>query len=425
MNPSRSLEPLPVVGHPALLRGAAALAAVVWLIVAAACATAPPPPTGRAAFDLPSPLEGPGRPDIDRAAQRAVERGWTDLQAGRPGAAAAQAGDAAATSAGRLLALQAQLEQGDAPTEALTALVGDAPGYAAAWITLSVAAERGNDERTALDAARRAAELWPRSRWSRRADELRDSWIDARVQAARTALEAGKAEAALNDARKALELAPTRDDAAVTAARALLALDQVDDAASLLERLPANPDTTFVRGEIAERRGDLATAMESFESLPSGYPGRNSALVRAQLAWRLANAPAWMHAALAEPHVDRAQLAALLATLIPGLADIAGGTMPLLTDVVDLPMRNEVLLTVRLGVLRADTVERRFFPERPVTTHELRDALESVSRLMGFPPPVWCEHGSPAQSGCIVLPDPPSGRAVADLVIALQGGESS
>ena len=392
-------------------------------MAAAGCATAPPP-SGRAAFDLPSPLEGPGRPDLDRDAERALARGWADLQAGRPDAAASQAGSASASTAGRLLALQAKLEQGDTPTQGLSALVGDAPGYAAAWVTLSVAAERGNDEPTALEAARRAAELWPRSRWGRRVAELNDRWVDGRIQAARTALGAGNAETAAADAEKALKLAPDRSEAGLLAARALLALDRIDDAAAKLETLPANADTTFLKGEIAERRGDVATAMERYESLPPGFPGRNAAVKRTQLGWRLANAPDWVHEALDAPHVDRAQLAALLATLVPGMEGLEGSAVPLITDVVDLPMRNDILLTLRLGVLRADSVERRFFPDRPVTAAELGDALEAVSHLLGLPPPVWCEAAQPVQAGCMVLPNPPSGRAVADLVLAMQGGET-
>jgi tetratricopeptide (TPR) repeat protein len=424
MSPARNPERSFAVARTALIQCAAALAAVVWLMVAAGCATAPPP-AGHAAFDLPSPLEGPGRPDLDRAAQRALARGWADLQAGRPDAAAAQAGDASATTAGRLLALQAKLEQGDTPTKALSALVADAPGYAAAWVTLSIAAERGDDEATALEAARRAAELWPHSRWRSRADELSDRWVDGRIQAARTALDAGNAETALSDAEKALKLARQRSDAGALAARALLALDRVDDAAAQLEGLPASAERTFMEGEIAERRGDLTTAMERYDSLPSGYPGRNVAVMRAQLGWRLANAPEWVHDALASPHIDRAQLAALLVTMIPGLEGIEGGAVPLITDVVDLPMCNDILLTVRLGVLEADPVERRFFPERPVTAAEVGDALDAVSHLLGLPPPVWCKPAQPAQAGCMVLPHPPSGRAVADLVLAVQGGEPS
>jgi len=407
-----------------LRRGATALAATLGLVLAAACATAPPP-SGRAAFDLPSPLEGPGRPDLDRAAERAVERGWNALQGGRPDTAATRGADAGSTAAGRLLVLQARLEQGQAPTADLKTLVSDDPGYAAAWVTLSVAAERDDDERTALDASRRASELWPRSRWAHREQQLEDRWVDGRIQAARTALDAGDAAGALEDARKALELAPQRDDASLVAARALLALDRTDEAASQLENAPASPEATYLRGEIAERRGDLATAMERYDALPPGFPGRNAAVVRTRLGWRLANAPQWVHEALAAPQVDRAQLAALLVTLIPGLEGVEGGTVPLITDVVDLPMRHEILLTLRLGVLEADPVERRFFPQRPVTTEELADALEAVSHLLGLPPPVWCEPGQPAKPGCKILPDPPSGRAVADLVLEMQEGEPS
>ncbi len=398
--------------------------AVVAALVAA-CATAPQTPSTGAVYSLPDPLSGPGAPDPDRRERKILVRGSARLASGDPDGALEAALRAASTPAGPLLALQARLEASghvEQVIDELDGLLGSNPRYAAAWATLTQALERKDDRPRALAAARRTAELWPRSTWGRRAAELQDRWIDDRLTEAGKAV-AGDPERALADARAVLELAPGMEPARLIEAQALFALERDREALAVLAGLGRAADAILLEARIAERRGDLATAMERYAALPPDYPGREAELARARLAWRVGNAPAYVAAALASPHLNRGELAAVLVTAIPRLVGIDDGEVPLLTDIVDLPMRNEVLVVVRAGVLTADPVERRFNPQLRVTTAEVGDALDAVAHLLGLTVPVWCGEGTGTEngSGCVALPDPPDGRTVADLAIAIQG----
>lgn len=397
--------------------------AIVLLSLAAACATAPHPPAEVTSLGVPGPLQGPGAPDLEGQDRRAVATGVQRLSAGDVAGALSAARQADAGPAGRLLELQAGMLAQEDVIGGLAKLTEDLPGYAAAWSTLAVAAERAGDEPAALDAARRTAELWPRSSWGRMAEQLAKRWIDDRLDEARSGL-ATDPELSLAAAEKVLALAPGSDDARLVQARALVALERDDRAEEVLAELDRRPETDHMRAVLAERRGDLTAAMERYQALPPGYPGRDADLARTRLAWRLSNAPAHVREALASPHLTRAQLAAVLVAAVPGLEAVESGSFPLLSDVVHLPARHEVLLLVDVGVLDADLVDHRFLPDRPVSGSEVADALERVAHLVGLANPVWCEGGeggTDGPRGCLALPDPPTGQAVADLAIALQG----
>jgi hypothetical protein len=77
------------------------------------------------------------------------------------------------SSASELLTLQADIVAGtDNPVAELERLTDSHSGYAAAWLTLSVAAENEGDESIALASSIRGAELWPEERWLDRSMEL-------------------------------------------------------------------------------------------------------------------------------------------------------------------------------------------------------------------------------------------------------------
>ena len=149
--------------------GAAAIAAaVISLVISAGCASAPAtaPP---ARLDFPAPDTGPGRPDLSRADQDHIDKGWKALLIGDAASARAIASQAGANPAAELLTQQAALvaRSGD-PVSGLERLTTAESEYAAAWLTLSVAAENTDDEQLALEAAARGAELWPEKRWLER-----------------------------------------------------------------------------------------------------------------------------------------------------------------------------------------------------------------------------------------------------------------
>jgi len=411
-----SRSPDPTAAGPLRFRPLRRLAfGAVALVIASSCATAPPPPAVDLGF--PSPLAGPGVPPLDRASSQGVERGWALLAAGDPTSARREAARAGGGAPARLLELQALL--GEAPPEAaagIAELVVAEPGYAAAWITLSVAAERAGDEATALAAARRGAALWDRPAWVDRADQLRRRYVDHRVEEGNRRLEAGDAGEALSLAERVLGLEPGERTAVWLEARALVALGRDAEADAALARLGADPEALLLSGRLAEGRQDWETAMTLYDALPADHPQRQAKLHRVKLQWRLSLLPACARTALSSPRLTRSQLAILLVTLAPQLETLEGGPPPVLSDVVDLACSSDIVTAVRFDLLSSDPLERRFFPNRPARVHEVRDAVDALCHLLGLQAPVWCAQPGP---GCTVLSEPVGGDQVAETVLRL------
>jgi tetratricopeptide (TPR) repeat protein len=346
------------------------------------------------------------------------------LEAGDLAAARKAAARASASTALRLLELQLTLaEPGEPPAEELERLCADHPGYAAAWVTLAEAASRAGLETTALAAARRSAELWPQSPWARRASELEARLAIDRIALARTRAAAGDAEAALESVEAALTVAPGDREALLLKADLLADLGRTEDAEELLSSLGNEPETLTRRARLAEGRHDLGSAMALWEAVPPGTPGRDEALRRVQLDWRRQNLPAYVQAALADEELDRAGLAAVLVGLVPEAHAIGGGQVPVLSDIVGLEAKREILTAVRIGAMQADRLEHRFFPRRRVDPTEARRAIDTLCSLLGRVPPPWCVHGTSEAAGCVELPSPVTGRSVAELVLQTAPGE--
>ncbi len=372
----------------------------------------------------PSPLAGPGAPLAGRAVEHAVAKGFAALEAGRPGEALAMAQRAAPSVAADVLKAQAKLAADPGEAEhLLRGVVERAPGYAAAWLTLSVAAERNGDEKAAFDAARRGAALWNAPRWRERLAALHDRWITRRLAEARTALAAGDADRALDQTAALLELDPANIGAHVLKARALLRQGHPAEARAALERIRKTPEVIAMLGRIAEREHRWSEAMRLDASLPVGFPGRREALERAKNRWRISNLPAYVGAAIDAQALTRAQLAVLIVDLVPQVSTMAAGPAPVLPDIVGLPEQREIITAVRAGFITADTLEHRFFPARQVTPATVRKALSRLAHVLGGPAPHWCETGDRA-SGCIQLGVPVEGHAVFQAMMPLleQGG---
>lgn len=400
------------------------VAAVLVAIVG--CAPPPPPPVEPRPelADVPSPLSGPGVPPVAGDDRSTIEAAWARLLTGEVGAARASVATLDRVPAARLLVLQSELLADDpAPAvEGLAQLAQAEPHYAAAWATLSAAAERAGQEAVALQAAERTAALWSRDTWRDRADDLYARWVDDRLADAADRLANGNAEAALDLARRAEDLDADRDDARLLEARALIELDRPAEAERILTRLPDDPAATALAADLAERRGDLLTALERYAALPPSWQGRDASIERVKRAWRRTVLPPYVQQALTSDELTREQLAAVVVALAPQLGPLEGGSVPLLTDIVDVPAQREILTVVRLGLMDPDPLEPRFLPERTVTVAEARATLTGAAHLLGWPEPVWCD-GSVLASGCIEMSDPVSGEAVEAAVERLASGE--
>lgn len=436
--------------------GAATLAvAAISLALSAGCASAPAtaPPVK---LDFPAPDSGPGRPDLSRADQEHINTGWKALLKGDAASARAIASQAGASSASELLKLQADLvgAAGD-PVADLEKLAAAQPDYAAAWLTLSVAAENVEDEALALESATRGAALWSDKRWLQRTQRLHQRYVGDRIDTARDLYETENPEAALAALQPALDLDPENRDGVLVKARALIAMDQLDRAEVALSGLPRDPEVVRLSGNIAEARGDLSAAMRIYSSLPDDpdamllaiaiaenqddwlaamnlytslpdeRPEKVPGLRRAKLRWRLSVMPEYVQEAVASLHLERAQLAVLVVTLAPKVETLPGGQVPLLSDVMTLPSQNEILTATRLGLIESDQFLDRFHPERPATIVEVRSAIDNLARLLDLEKPRWCVDEADPQP-CAAIAEPVSGEAVAAIIIEVvaQEGET-
>jgi len=436
--------------------GAAVLAvAAISLVISAGCASAPAtaPP---ARLDFPAPNAGPGRPDLSHAEQNHIDQGWQALLKGDATSARTIATQAGANPAAELLSLQAALVAGSGdPISDLERLTTDESQYAAAWLTLSVAAESTDNERVALEASQRGAALWSDKRWLEREQRLHQMYVGDRIDSARELYETEYPEAALEALQPVLELDPDNRDAVLVKAHVLIALDQPDRAEVALSTLPRDPEVVRLSGSIAEARGDLSaamriysslpddpdamllavaiaesqddwlTAMNLYTSLPDERPEKAAGLRRAKLRWRLSVMPKYVQEAVDSQELDRAQLAVLVVTLAPKVETLPGGQVPLLSDVMTMPSQNEILTAARLGLIESDQFLHRFHPERPVTAAEVRVAVDNLAGLLELERPRWCTEEADDQP-CASIAEPIFGEAVAAIVIEVvtQEGET-
>jgi tetratricopeptide (TPR) repeat protein len=381
------------------------------------------PANGTTSDGLPSPLTGPGVPQLKKSERRSIEKALKQLDRGRPDAAVKAARKAGSNAAASLLQVQIALAGGRGDQlSVLQQLVTDQPGYAAAWATLTVVTEAEGNEAGALESARRVADLWPGSQWAARADELGRLWIDDRVTHADELLARGQVGESMAELSQALALDPTNQPGLMLRAHGLFELGRLEESEAVLDGLEdGGPEALLLLAKIAERQGNWLAAMERYSGLPEDTPGRDAALRRAQIKWRLSVLPAHVQAAMSSTRLTRVELAALMVALVPELEAIGGGRVPLLSDIVDLPSQREIVTAVRLELMEVDQLEHRFYPGRELSEDELKIAVVRLADLLDVASPKWCDPLR-VLSSCLEVSVPIAGEAVAEIVIGLVYG---
>lgn len=397
-------------------RPTAFLIVVVGLVLW--CTWSDPAIAAEARFDLPSPLAGPGVPEVKKSQRKKIDRGWRELAAGNLRESRKRSERAADSAPNRLLRFQIRIveEKADAIDE-LGAFCKGHPEYAAAWMTLSFAAEHSGDESTALDAARRGARLWPDPPWGARAADLERRWIDDRIAHAERLFDAGDNPAALAELDAASALDPERGDSALLEARIHFSDDELGEAEARLADISELPEAMLLLGQIAEKRGNWQSAMEIYSSLPDGYTGRIEALDRAQTYWRMTLLPNYARAAMESENLTRGDLAVILVSVLPRLETMPGGGVPVMSDIVDHPGQREIITIVRLGIMTADRRGHLFYPDTEADMETVRQAVHKSRSLLGLSDPRFCTHPDVLVSDCISIPSPASGGSVVNAVL--------
>jgi tetratricopeptide (TPR) repeat protein len=391
------------------------------VLLIAGCATTAPQVDESVDLGFPSPLSGPGRPTLEEDSRDAVFAAWALLTAGQTDQARLRASTALPAPPAALVIQQAAILEGRPQPDELVRITDQAPAYAAAWATLSVAAERAGDEALALDSAHRVAALWTTPPWSDRARDLERRWIDDRVEQAARAVADDDSDTAMTLLEKALTLRPEHREGLLILGGAEQARGDLDAADAALARLGDDPEALLERAEIARRQGRPSAAMDLLARLPDDHPDRGAALRRARLEWRLTVMPPRVQEALASPSVTRAELAILMVSLAPDLDRRGGAPPPLMTDVVDHPAQREILTAVRLGLLAPDAVDGRFHPDLPAPVQQIRDAVTVTCRLVGYREPLWCSDSTGVESGCHQLVSPVPGLELKRIVLEQAG----
>ncbi len=397
--------------------------AVIVLGVVLSWAVFVPPVEAKTRLDLPSPLSGPGVPAVKRSQEKKIERAWRELAAGDLIESDKRVQRARDVAAGQLLKYQIQLIDGKSDVvDELVSFCGSYPDYAAAWLTLSIAAEDSGLEAIALDAARRSALIWSDPPWGERAADLERRWVDDRIAKAERLLENGDSSAAMAELQAAKAVDPQRSDSALLEAKILISNDQLDEAQDRLADIATLPEALLLQGQIGEERGDWQYAMESYSSLPEDYPGRDVALNRAQTLWRMTLLPKYARAAMATENLTRGDLAVVLVSVLPRLETMVGGAVPVMSDIVDQPGQREIITVVRLGIMTADRRDHLFYPESEADLETVRQAVHKSRSLLGLPTPEWCTDRDVIGSGCLFIPSPTSGGSVIDAVLDQTSG---
>jgi len=382
------------------------------------CAVASPSVAGETRLDLPSPLIGPGVPEIKKSQRKKIERAWQELLAGDLEKSIKRAQRAGDSAPSHLLKQQIKLIKGEGGVvNELVSFCDSYPDYAAALMTLSVAAEDSGLEIMALDAARRGARNWPTPPWGERPAELEQRWVDDRIANAENYFEDGDSGAAMTELLAAKAIDPRRGDSALLEAKIYFSTGQLDEADARLVKISTQPEAVLLRGLISEERGDWQSAMERYSSLPENYPGRGEALQRAQTRWRMTVLPDYARAAMATQNLTRVDLAVVLVSVLPRLETMPGGAVPVMSDIVDQPGQREIITVVRLGIMNADRRGHLFYPDSEADLDTVRQAVHKSRSLLGLSTPKWCTDQDVLGSDCISIPSPASGGSVVNAVL--------
>ena len=400
--------------------------AILAITIAAAVSCASFPLEAGTDEQFPSPVSGPGVEAIKKSQRKKIQRGWEEVIAGDLRAGRKRVARLGRLVPAQLLEYQIRLtEGGEDITDDLAAFCQEKPDYAAAWVTLSIAAERAGSELVALRAARRAGELWTASPWGDRAADLEQRWIRDRIEEAERLFGTGDLAAAMTELDAVRALDPQNRQPILLTAKIALANDQIDRAVELLSELPDDPDARFLEGKIAESRQNWQSAMDSYSSLPEDYPERGSALQRAQIRWRLTLLPNYARQSMESDRITRGDLAVILVSIQPRLETLQGGPVPVMSDIVDYPGQREIITVVRLGIMNADRRGHLFYPDGEAALETIRGAIQRSRSLLGLPAPVWCEKSDVVGSACISMPSPTSGGSIVEAVLDVVSGAGS
>jgi len=285
--------------------------------------------------------------DVLAGSAESGARAFTEILRNRPGLAPAQTGFAfARLRAGRYR----EAAQG------FDAVLEGRADYVPALIGAGSAALRLGDPERALGYYKRAEEAAPTQPLAtRRLAELKLQVTERRVAAARASLQRGETAAAVEEYRRALEVAPEVAALRVEYVNLLLAGGDVNGAIEALRADPAGDRQAMLRlGELLTGQQDHAGALEAYRRMLQRDPKDAEAqqlAFAARDALELEGLPPEFRQIGDAPRITRADLAALVVVKLPSLRQVDGGDPDLAVDIAGSWAREYILVALSHDVM--------------------------------------------------------------------------
>ncbi len=169
------------------------------------------------------------------------------------------------------------------------------------------------------------------------------------------------------------------------------------------ERAPADAELTEALAALAIKTARFAEAEALYGELAKSDPAMAEKQAAARLEFQVQNLPPLARKAVATPRVTRAQLAALLVTLVPEVASVrVPPGADVATDILDRPERNALVRSIALGFFSVSRETHLVGADVPVSRSEMLGHLRRVAALRGNPDDE-CLVAPAALAGCGIL----------------------
>ncbi|MEO8216313.1 MAG: tetratricopeptide repeat protein [Acidobacteriota bacterium] len=213
---------------------------------------------------------------------------------------------------------------------------------------------------------------------------------------AKATREANAAEAA-ETLRQALALQPEATAARLLLVQKLIETSRFDDARRQIEPLlhasdtASKPDVLEALARIDIGKSRYQEAITRYEQLARTYPGRyDQQLADVKQRWVEMNLPPQYQTALASKAITRTDLAVLVFWDLPMVRFASNlPEPPIAVDIPTVMGREEFVRALSLGLFTVDSVTRRAYPDRPLSSSSF---LRIATRLMTL-------RGAPACAG--------------------------
>jgi len=366
------------------------VAVVLLLLVSGACAKRVAPAVVTAPRH-PDYIVPAVPPNASPALRGGIDRGWQYLQAGdlrdaerEFGAAQKASPESPSADAGFGYLALARGHADDALPAFDRALARD-PRYVSALVGRGYALVDLKREGDAVAAFELALKAEPTlTDLQARVDVLRFRATQDLLARAKTATDAGR----LDDARVAYEQAITTSPDSAFLYRDLAAVERkagvpdraIEHLRRSLDLEPADARALVTLGELLEERGDLVTALSTFEAARAADASSVPASTIARLRDRVAalKLPEPYRAIPAAPRVTRADIAALVGVRLEALVSRAAERQVVITDIRGNWAQQWITSVVRAGIM--DTLPNYEFA--PQTVVRRGDLARTVSRLL-------------------------------------------